>query len=320
MITATIKSGDVFLLFHRLPFAFDKDLPLTLGPNVYLAATPQALLDAAEPALTDFVLPGYHLREGLTNCCLRYTADSNLLTELEFEPKNFFFNSIVALRLYAPIGIEIGGQFTFKPKPEGEIIENMELFQLFSPWQPIDNVRYSGKGILLASEIATHLIQPEKNNCKRLMSALVLFSQVTCGLSRSWQLSYLGLFSALEALFAPKGKKATILAKRIANFLNKFDSDSSLEQWLYNEYIYGRSQLVHGIQDIKPDTKISSSKIKSFGKLHEISRLCILGFLTMDNNKLVNLSEKKGADLQRELDSLDAASGRFLQGQYMWLV
>ena len=319
MITTSNMSGDTFLLFHQLPFDFDEDLPLALGPNVYLAATPQDLLDTAEPALTDFVLPGYHLPGmGLTNCCLRYPAGSNVLTELE--PKDFFFNSITALRLHAPIGIEIAGQFVFKPRPEGEIIENPELFQLVSSWQPIENARYSAKDILLASEIATHIIRLEKSSYKRLMSALVLFSQVTCGLSCSFQLAYLGLFSALEALFTPKGKKATTLARRIAKFLNSFDPDSSLEQWFGNEYKHGRSQLVHGIQDVKPHMKIRSSKVNSFGKLHEIARLCILGFLSMDDKKLVSLSKKTGADLQKELDSLDTATGRFLEGQYMWLV
>ena len=55
------KIGDLYLLFHQLPFDFDKDLPLDLGPGVCLDSTPQYLLDNAEPALADYVLPGYHL-------------------------------------------------------------------------------------------------------------------------------------------------------------------------------------------------------------------------------------------------------------------
>ena len=230
MIPTSNRSGDVFLLFHHLPFDFDEDLPLALGPNAYLAETPQDLLDTAEPVLTDFVLPGYHLPGiGLTNCCLHYPAGSNVLSGLE--AKDFFFNAIAAMRLQAPIGIEIAGQFVFKPRPEGEIVENPELFQLVSSWQPTGNVRYSAENIRLASEIATYVIQLERSGNKRLMSATVLFSQVTYGLSGSFQLAYLGLFSALESLFVPKGKKGTTLARRIANFLNRFDADSALEKW-----------------------------------------------------------------------------------------
>lgn len=312
----TTKSGDVFLLFHKLPFDFDEDLPLDIGPNIYLDATPQYLLATAEPALTDFVLPGYHLPGiGLTNCCLRYPAGATVLPELE--PKSLFFNSIAALRLRAPIEIGIAGQFEFRPKPEGHILENPELFQLVSIWQPFKNRHYSDKDVRLASEIATHILQLEKH--KRLMSAFVLFSQVTCGLSKSFQLAYLGLFSALEALFVPQGKKADTLAIRIARFLNRFDSDGSLEKWLSHEYKHGRSQLAHGIQDVKPWEKTRLSKVEAFGKLHEIARLCILGFLSMDDKKLVSLSGKTGTDLHNELDSLDPATGRFLDGQCMWL-
>jgi len=107
------KPGDLYLLFHELPFDFDEDLPLNLGRGVCLDSTPQCLLDRAEPALADYLVPGYHLPGmGLNNCCVRCYAKK----APNLNPSDLFFVSLSALRLRAPIRIRIAGQFKLGPK------------------------------------------------------------------------------------------------------------------------------------------------------------------------------------------------------------
>ena len=53
------KPGDIFLLFHELPYDFSQDIPISVGPGVCVDMTPQALLSSAEQGLSDYVLPGY---------------------------------------------------------------------------------------------------------------------------------------------------------------------------------------------------------------------------------------------------------------------
>lgn len=107
------KAGDFYLLFHELPFAFDEDLPLDLGLGVCLDSTPQCVLDNVDPALSDYLLPGYNLPGmGLNNCCLRcYTTKAPSL-----KASDLFFVSLSALRLRAPIGIRIAGQSNWVQK------------------------------------------------------------------------------------------------------------------------------------------------------------------------------------------------------------
>jgi hypothetical protein len=40
MAIRSAGAGDVYLLFHQLPFKFDKDLPLSLGTGICLDSTP----------------------------------------------------------------------------------------------------------------------------------------------------------------------------------------------------------------------------------------------------------------------------------------
>lgn len=318
------KEGDVFLLFHKLPFDFhSKKLPLDIFPNLCLDRTPKELLDPTahhsvddskalteHQALAGFVLPGYGL-EPKTNCCLRYYY-AGINEYRDFEPKELFFISVTALRLRKPIGIEIAGQFEVGKKDY--LIEKPQLFQITSTWNPNGDLRYSGEDISVVSCIAKDLLQiPERERkYKRITSAIIYFSQVTCGFSKSLQLCYLGLWFALEALFVPerKGSKADKLARRIPRFLSNFEFTENMSAWIKKEY-KERNKLAHGIQDIMPLTGIRDSRAEAFGRLHEITRLCILGFLSLDQSKHVSLS-------QNELDALEPASGEYLEGQRMF--
>lgn len=307
-----IKPGDTILLFSDFSYDFKQDLPLAIGPNVYLNYTPFAVLEAATPsALADYILPGYHVLDQATHCCLHSLAAEAIPPGLK--PADIFFWAITALRLRAPIAIRIAGQFELGQ--EDDLIRNPTLYHLESIWQPDKNIYYSGEDIRVAAEIVSRLVEVGQCNFK-FKDAVVLFSQVTCGHSISPQMCYLGLFSVLEFLFGPlKGNKAATLAGRVAQFLSPFNFPMSLEDWLKDEYIHGRSKLVHGLQNATPGRKIQGTRYEAFGRLHEICRLAILGFMRFDNDKLELLSKSKG----KELDTLDPANGRFLEEQRAWL-
>lgn len=312
MTAPPTEPGDAFLLFRHLPYEFDEDLPLAVGPNVYLDKTPHNVLDAAHPpSSVHLVLPGYHLPGLVSNCCLRSPATEVRPSGLE--PSVLFFVSVAALRLRAPIAIKIAGQFELGQ--EYQLIKNPTLYHLTSAWQPDAGAFYSAEDVRFSAEIAQRGLELAQPNYKRFMSATVLFSQVTCGFSWSFQMAYLTLFSALEALFVPKGNKARTLAHRAAQFLSL---PESLRDWLEKEYKFGRNKLAHGVQDVLPWTSLRPDKLKALGRLHEITRLSILGFMSLENDKLGSLSQESGTQLQTELDALPPAIGRFMMGQRMW--
>ena len=310
------KPGDSFLLFDTLPYDFREDLPLPVGLNVYLDDTPQNVLRSANPpSLAHYVLPGFGSPgRRLTNCCLRSPACDDRPAQLT--PTDLFFLSVTALRLRAPIGVAIAGQFDLGR--DDCLIENPTLFHLMSPWHPDGNACYSGEDVRFAAQLAERQMQIAERKYTRLLSAVVLFSQVTCGHSKSFQMTYLALFSALEALFVPKGDRARTLARRVANFLAHLRFPGSLHDWLKKEYEDGRNKLSHGVQDVTPWTRIGESQSRAFGRLHEVTRLCILGSMSLDDQKLASISGSAGERLQKELDSLQPGRGRFLDGQRMW--
>jgi len=309
------KIDDVFLLFDELPFDFTGQLPLALGPGVCLDDTPWGLLNAVPPALADYILPGYHLRPSLrqNHCCLR-SYDASIP---HFRPDTLLFVSLSALRLRAPLGIHIAGSFTLGPTDNP--ISKCNLYQLMSPWQPPRERHYTPTDISAAADIASRLIEIDNLGYKRITTALVYFSQVTVGLSQSFQLSYLGLFAALEALFVLTGNKAAALGARVSSFLAAFDFPEDLEQWLSKEYRVGGNNIAHGVHEVSFGTTLQDGRGQTFGRLHEIVRLCILGFMALRDEQLSALSTMTGPKLQKALDSLEPASGRFIAGQRMCL-
>jgi len=308
------NAGDSYLLFHSFPYDFEVDLPLNLLSDVYLDNTPQGFLESVESALADFVLPGYHLPGmGLTHCSLRYCCDNN--NKNKFDPTYLFFSSISALRLQSPNNLSIAGKF--KIDQSCNDMDDIELFQLDSPWSPSDyTLIYSADDIRSASQLSNILIQEPAIGYKRLTTAIIYFSQITCGFSKSYQLAYLGLFACLEALFVPDGSyKGKTLGRRISNFLNGFNFPFDISSWVEDEYRTGRNKYAHGVLDINPNTKIRDSRIIAFGRLHEIARLCLLSFFSLDKSILQNLSECGKNTLQKELDNLPEASGKYISNQ-----
>ena len=310
------QPGDAFLLFHSLPYDFSQDLPLVVGPGVFLDNTPHDVLQASDPAaLTDYVLPGYNLPgHGTPNCCLRCL---DLETRrLGREATDLFFIALTALRFHAPLGIEVAGQFELGD--QNNQIAKPTLYEICSPWQPDANARYSSADLAVVADIAARWMHIGQTGFTRLISAGVLFAQVSCGHSKSLQIAYLALFAALDALFVPQGNKARTLARRVGNFLSSFTFPVSLNDWLKREYEQGRNNLAHGVQDVVPWTRTRNHRVEAFGRLHEITRLSLLGFFSLDDQKLGVLSPQSGTKLQTELDNLGRATGRYVDSQRFW--
>jgi hypothetical protein len=288
----------------------------TLGVSVYLDNTPQGVLDSVDPsALADYVLPGYHLPgHGLVNCCLRCPAGQPQQSSPDVSV--LFFESLTALRLRAPLSIEVAGQFRLGSNDD--LIQEPTLYQVFSPWQPVATARYTTADIASANDIAIRFRQVSESSYHKLKSATVLFAQVTCGHSKSLQMAYLALFAALEALFTPRGNYASTLACRISTYLQPFSFPGSLRDWLEEEYRTGRNNIAHGVQNIAPRITAQGNGTEVFGKLHEITRLSILGFLSLDEQKLAAHSTATGTELQNMLNSLGQARGRFVDDQQYW--
>jgi hypothetical protein len=328
MVTQTITPGDIFLLFYSFPFDFGTDLPLSLGPSVFLNSTPQQILDEANPsALADFVLPGYNLPgTGLVQCCLRKPVSAT--TPLGITSSTAIFWSIAALRLVAPLGIEIAGQF--EVSTNSDKILSPTLYNLRSSWQPpCDRYpSYTGSLVATANRVVYRLL--EIRDQKRLFTAFTFFTQVTIGMVSSQQMAVMGLFAALESLFVPKGNHARMLAIRAAKFLASFQFPEDILEWLEHEYIQGRSKLIHGVPDMQPSGKQpkqvsqqnertgNTTRPVAFGRLHELVRLSILGFLSLPSQTIIEHSAKNGTHLQAVLENLGPAQGQFVSDQAAW--
>ena len=310
--------GDAFLLFSRFPSSvLREELPMRAGPGVYLEPVPTQVLDQAEPpAFADYVLPGYNVDPMLrAEYSLRTPSAEH--ADSGVEPTLLLFNSVTALRLCKPMDIRIEGQFQLGDR---HAIEGATLHHFRSPWRPEAGGWYDAVDISLGAEIAQRQLELWQLGYRRMLNATIRFSQVTCGFSISFQMSYLGLFGALEALFVPgKTKIHKTLARRVALFL---DLSDECRDWLQKEYGSRRNRLAHGKDDAMPSSRLAPDKLQALGGLHELTRLSILRFLSLEDEILRELS-KGGANevqplIERVIEDPGAASGSMLQGQRLW--
>lgn len=307
-----LQAGDRYLLFHAFPYDFTVDLPVDLSPKIALEKTPQEFLEHVEKSLADYVLPGYHLPgSGFVHCCLKYNSKDK---KSEEESSFHFFTTVSALRLQSPCALSVAGKF--KVADSGDDMDEIELFEMDSVWSSAKPTSYSIADIKSASNLLEIITQEPVLGYKRLTTAFIYFAQVTCGFSKSYQLSYLGLFACLESLFVPEGpNKGTKLGRRTSAFLSQIQFSFNVQSWLEDEYRNYRNKYAHGVLEISPKIKSRKSRQNSFGRLHEIVRLCLLGFLSLDGSILNNLNESSKSSLQKKIDALPVANGKFLVGQ-----
>lgn len=333
MIQSSYKERDVFLLFQELPYDYSGDLPIKILENLYFDNTPSGLLeprcfhtpnDVDElleyAGLVNMILPGHTLPGmGIVHCCLRYDSTKGNQYP-DHRPSNLFSTFITSLRLQKPCPIRVGGQFEVGPRDEP--IQNFSAPSCFtSPHNPKPTLRYSKEDIKLSSEIHEEILRIfQSNNKNRIKSALNYFSQITQGFSISLQLCYLGLWAALESLFQPKGtKKAEKISRRITVYLSAFDLPINMEKWIKTEYTHRRSKFIHGLYVAEPELQNDITGHEAFAQLHEITRLCLLGFISLDQSEQIQISELSGRKLQQKLDSLGQTKGKYLNQQKMYL-
>jgi hypothetical protein len=318
MKTTTLYDRDLVFLFSNLPFDYETDLPLSPTAGVTVAATPQALLDTPDTDhLPCYVLPGTKLPGmGINHCCLISRRSEALRPNLTRE--SHLFSYLAALRLLAPAPISPASHFVYGG--DADPISRPVLLNMRSTWQPNVSYRYSGAQILRAGELLDRMSGYLTAGPDRLKYALMMFTQVTSGFSLSYQMCVLGLYAALEALFAPSGGRnyAKTLGGRVGAFLSAYDNGVGICAWLEQHYLAERHSLAHGFWQFSSDTDRRDGRTQEFGMVHEIVRVSLLGFLSMapDETALLNLTGKR---LQRALDGLTPADGDFVKGQRMWL-
>jgi hypothetical protein len=217
---------------------------------------------------------------------------------------------LLSIRLHKPLNIIIAGRFQVG-EDNNPILEPM-LYQLSAPWSIGGS--YNPSDFMAVENIVHRLIEAEKIEISRLVTSLIYFSHVTLGQVASYQMATLGLFATLEALFVPSGKnKANTLSKRVSFFLENFNfPNGNLYEWIKCEYINTRHKLAHGIHDATFGMKARSENYRKFGLLHEICRLSLLGFLSLDDSTLKKMSKANGKELQRIIETMSSIDGEIL--------
>lgn len=334
MKESIFNKGDIFLLFHQLHYDFHTgELPIAIFRNLYFDETPSQLLNPLYLAsqndvqsllkytgLVNMLLPGHTLPGmGIVHCCLRY--DSATAHQYVASKANTLFSTfITALRLKKPCPIIVGGRFEYGSTSEP--LKNPTYSRLLtSPYNPRLNLRYNKDDVLSASFIAEDLMQvSEAGNKGKIRSALIYFSQITQGFSISLQLCYLGLWAALEGLFSPTGSnKAQTISNRISTYLASFHDPNELYKWCLREYRERRSKFIHGSHIALPNLQNIRRGGIAFQRLHEITRLCLLGFLSLNVSERNEIFLLTGKKLQKKLDNLGKGKGRYLENQKMYL-
>jgi len=311
--TDTLFPGDRVLLFEKLPYDYEGGLPLQVFPGLTLATTPIALLEkASDDHLVCFLLPSYNLTHTVNHCCL---VSSVIPTAQNRD--DLLFTYLAALRLIAPGYIAVSGGFQFAHGDNA--IVNPTLYHTRTAWHPRLEYFYSAAEFYSAGRLLPFIVDWLDGPLTRLKYAYVLFSQVTNGFAMSYQMSMLGLYGALEAIFAPHvGNYAKLLGKRVQSFLQNVPTDVPIGEWLASHYEKERHALSHGHWQFSPDPDHRQERNADFGRLHEIVRLCLLGLLSAEKTSLQFYAQRKKT-LQSALDRLLPARGTFIEGQRMWL-
>jgi hypothetical protein len=226
----------------------------------------------------------------------------------------------MAFRLRAPVAVQSIGDFTLSD--DGLSLQSLNLYKVVSPWQPDPAAYYTDRDARFASGIARRLLSALDPKYGRVAQAIALFWQITMGQYLAFPGAYLALYAVLEHLFVPDKTKATTLANRASSFLSGFTAPATwcIQQWLRQDYDHGRSKLAHGdIRDVNPwQPGLDPDKEKRLGRLHEICRLCILGFISLPDHELQTIGRATGTRLQKQIEQLAPATGRFLKHQRMW--
>lgn len=320
-LESSLNEGDKIFLFSEFSYDF-KTLPLQIVEGVDLIYTPSEYelysLDNNDKPFR-YVNPLLNIPAcGIKKCCIRISSKIKNQDEI-------FWQIILAFRLIKPLFIGISGSFKYT---ENDKCSEPSLYWIFSRINSAslqngiqkDEV-YSAEDFKIVAKILKQ-IRVSIKHFKRLKLAIASFTQITSGQSISYSMLYHELFACLEALFGSP-YSGYFLSKRAYGFLQDQNCivGCDFKKWLEEEYKNGRNNVSHGNPDYwmvknKVQLSISGKRYSDLLKLHEIARLCILGFLGLRYTQLKGYNDtfEQKTTFFNEL----RASSLFLKNQKMF--
>jgi hypothetical protein len=318
---STIQRPDdgAYFFFRTFEFSGRLTSSIEIFEDISIVQTPMLWLKdlkGIDAAMMSQALPGFGVGY-IPNVCLHR---KDLGKEERAEKSNFWI-AVAAFRLFSPFAIRVSGELHLGSNGSlGATLPHERM----SPWFPPQGTSHSFTRVdlPLVATIASRFDELLKMDAAapRIHSASWLFTQITTGTSNSYQLTCLGLFAILEALFDPQGYgKGGTMAARVGAFLSDFQSGWDIESFIAKEYVLTRHYLSHGAFSPKPNEDLSPQKAEVVGRLHEIVRLSLLGFMGLTDIELQGLFSRSSKKNRTGLAALGKAQGQFLNKQKMWL-
>lgn len=313
-----------FLLFSCLPFDFSSALPLALGNGVMLDK-PDAAYAAIrkDEQLGALLVPDMVAGLGQVHVCLTRVHTRRVGFE---RARTDLFLALTALRMAMPFTLQVSSALTL----ESGAVDNPGRYFFGSCVNPANAQTFDALIVSEAQRINLRLVQLRSRGVERARSAILFFEHVTLGFAHSWQLSMLGLFAALEAIFPqptsqgeaaiPREHYDTRLARRVFEFLPRTLAPRGWRAWLQKAYKNRRNALAHGDHTAPFQRGSIGIHSRELLQLHEIVRLALLGVLGHSNDELRRLLPVHSGTraIQTNLEARGTALSTFLARQLRW--
>lgn len=319
----------LYLLFSDFEFDFETPLPARLGNGVWLDQIQTVDLAINRPenaAVPPMVVPHQVAGVAQVHVCMRTTIAS--YAQLDAGLQKLWW-ALIALRLFKPFRFETSG-YVLINNHEVVAFQSYPFVSMVNP----GNVGTINRDCVVGAAAIGRAVRPWRGaGLIRPRSAMIFFAQSTMGLVNSWQLSMLGLFAALEAVFPqPKAGAARRLAhpdetynkrlsRRVAGFLGTRAGLNGTEAWLARVYEQRRNSLAHGVAVASARRSQLQSNSNDLVRLHETVRLVLLGMagIPAQTHKLTLPVEAGELRVQQEIDRRLPAPELLLTGQSAYL-
>lgn len=307
-----------YVLFENLPFDHHIQLPVDLGAGVRLADPSPAYDVINRCQVHQVTLVPYHLRgQPLVRICL--ARDLKASTN-EQKARDDVYLAYYAMRLAMPVLTATSGAL---------IIEDGQVVSPTRDARGAFRSACSGPAYTIDAFETARVLNLRMRTLKgpgldRMRSALALYSHVDLGSVQSWQLTYLGLVGVLECVF-PQPFPRTVadrmtvrdasygdrLGRRVAAFLRGSGSARGLAAFIAGSYKARRNKVAHGFHPVRGAGRLRKQNAKLVLRLHHISRLVLLGMLSLENDVLAALLPSAAGALavQNGLDEIATVRG-----------
>ncbi len=329
--SSLLKAGDRIFLFNDLP-GTPNALPFSIAKGIQLILCPSEYWNNDDDALKSyryiFPLANFNIPCRNISICISQHIDN------QDEAFSLF---LLALRLVKPLPINVSGAFTYLNKNQFDensllLLWRQTLINSGFPYKTGLKDEYNNNDFNRAKHLYNRILDLKKHprQYRRLLWAIIWFKEVTLGVSNSYSMLYQGLFSSLEAFFGSPSK-AKILKNRVSTFLTKIYGNHRakvLGEFIYNEYKNKRNKVSHGnplfhSTNVKLSSPLPLKKYKELLKLHEITRITLLGFLGWNEIQLKKHSSIEfGPQKLEEFNNFfqnEKASTLFLCNKKMYL-